>query len=121
MIELFATQLVKDTGGKMTKVNGAWQASNDSSIIWERAYQLESTMQHSELVDKLGLIRTAIWDYCKGLEQQCVHVEIGVNNSEFVRPLNNTYPISKEHNDMNWVPIQPGSEIMDSEKFDSSP
>ena len=69
------------------------------------------------LASYLGLIRTAIWEYCSNLKQRSVFVQIGTTIGDCVNPL----PIEAEAKTEDWLDNLGGTHIdLPRESFENS-
>ena len=70
-----------------------------------------------DLASYLGLIRTAIWEYCSNLKQRSVFVQIGTTIADCVNPL----PIEAEAKTEEWLDDLGGTHIdLPKESFENS-
>ncbi len=70
-----------------------------------------------DLASYLGLIRTAIWEYCSNLKQRSVFVQIGTTIADCVNPL----PIEAEAKTEEWLDGLGGTHIdLPKESFENS-
>jgi len=70
-----------------------------------------------DLASYLGLIRTAIWEYCSNLKQRSVFVQIGTTIADCVNPL----PIEAEAKTQKWLDDLGGKHIdLPKESFENS-
>ena len=66
-------------------VHGGDGVRNDVQVEYSGTYM--SLRPHEAVATHLGLIRTAIWDYCSNLKQRSVFIQLGTTIADCVNPL----------------------------------
>ena len=88
LVDRFLQEL-SAVGGNLNDGKGFFSHSTKGNL---RDIQVEFSGAFSvsispiDLVTHLGLVRTAVWDFCSHLLQKCVHIQIG-NMADFINPL----------------------------------
>tara|TARA_B110000003_G_scaffold276556_1_gene323845 strand:+ start:1270 stop:4497 length:3228 start_codon:yes stop_codon:yes gene_type:complete len=107
-------------GGKFDVGTGFFVHGGDSErkdVQVEYSGTFVSGRSPKDLASYLGLIRTAIWEYCSNLKQRSVFVQIGTTIADCVNPL----PIEAEAKTEEWLDDLGGTHIdLPKESFENS-
>jgi len=88
LVDRFLQEL-SAVGGNLNDGKGFFSHSikgnlRDIQVEFSGAFSV--SISPNDLVTHLGLVRTAIWNFCSDLLQKCVHIQIG-NMADFINPL----------------------------------